>query len=1412
MLIGHIFAEELRRSMERILNNFKTEPLSRGNVRFVLWRFLLLWLSLALVAGVGMWAFFRAESKKADRMERMQATAVVRNSGSVAKARLEMVVQDVRYLVLVAEQLNLPQQSTESNIQRLADTFVSLMASRPAAYDQIRLLDASGMELVRVNHKPGAEPTVIGKKELQDKSKRYYVRQTLALQSGEIYISPLDLNVDHGVVEMPTKPMLRFGSPLYNANSQVQGMILINYLAKGLLDHLKLDAQLHEKDVWLLNDKGYWLLADSPEKEWGFMFQDKGQVSFVSEYPALWQAIQEQPIAGQRAIAGGLLTYARFSPYRQLSPAQISRVADESAWTMVEFLPKSHFEATIGQLKQRLILTWIAVSGLFGLASFYSALLLLRRKLLLDDLSQSKHYAEILLASTPDAIFVCNVDGHILLTNDQANWLFGYSQEELLGNSIDILVPKAQRKGHAALRSQYTNNPRRRGMGEGLDLFAERKDGSLFPVNTSLNYIGEGSKMLVIAEVRDVSLEHDAAQKIIRLNQDLSRQNELLTQVKERFELSAQASGVGIWDWDMVHDQLFWDEQMFLLYGVKPEQFNNRYEDWFALVYPADRERCLQAVQDALQNRTKLEIEYRIQKADGSLRFLNGIGRVFYDENGRPVRMLGSNLDITEQKELELRLIEGSEKLELRVAERTAELDEARRNAEQLTQVKSQFLANMSHEIRTPLNAILGLAYILEKSKLPADLAGMAQKICNAGRSLQAMINDVLDLSKLEAGRLNIEHEAFRMDDVLDNLSTIIAANLGNKPIEVAIEPPPPEANHLIGDSLRLGQILINLASNAIKFTAHGHVVVKISLPEQDESGDRISLLFSVSDTGIGISADKQKEIFEPFGQADISTSRQFGGTGLGLTICRQLVELMGGEFWVNSELGKGSEFAFSLSFEKAKLDECSQPEMKGLKVVIADDNDIARDAIAHTVQSLGWEAMAFSSGSELIEYVMQSQTGSDVGNNVILLDWIMPELDGLSTARKIHEQFGGTYKPIIIMISGYPLDQFASKPGADLVDAVISKPITASQLYDTIVKLQQKNKVLTGPSEQTLRRMQGLRILVVDDNDINCDVAQYIFADEGAEVSVAGNGLQALEIIQAAPDHYDIVLMDLQMPVMDGFQAARAIKALPGLDSLPVVALTAGAFNDHQELATASGMDGFISKPFNVDAAINTILKATGRALSPRVHQSLGLKQTPDPAIAHGLPDLPEIDLQLGLSTWKDIAIYKKYLGKFVRDYSGFIEQLSDDNADASVIAAAAHKIIGAAGNLGLTVVMTSAEKLEQQIRSNQQVDHGKNRLREALKTAMVSIEQFLGEDEEDAKPLSPTEVGVLQPLLKEALAALDTDSPDAIEVIIEKLASYLSKNQLQPLCQAVENFDFRAGEQAVRQLAEQLGLSMGN
>ena len=782
--------------------------------------------------------------------------------------------------------------------------------------------------------------------------------------------------------------------------------------------------------------------------------------------------------------------------------------------------------------------------------------------------------------------------------------------------------------------------------------------------------------------------------------------------------------------------------------------------------------------------------------------------------------------EIAERSAAEQAVREMNADLEQHVSQRTAELRSVNQTlvvrteeAEAANRAKADFLANMSHEIRTPMNGILGLAYLLDQRKLDREAADMVQKIRNAGRSLQAIINDILDFSKIEAGRLEIEHAPFRLNDLIDNLAGIMAANAGSKDLELLLAPPPAIGGQLIGDALRLEQVLINLAGNAIKFTERG--MIRVAITELAREPQRVTLRFSVRDTGIGIAPDQQANIFAAFSQADISTTRRFGGTGLGLTICRHLVEKMGGEIGVISAPGMGSEFWFTVPLAWEEQTNYAPPELALLDVLIADDSEIARENLALTARSVGWSPIKADSGAAALQMV-GARRDKQEHFDVLLVDWKMPGMDGLSMASRLREAYQDEAPPILLMVTAFSRDELLHQPGIDIVDGVLSKPVTSSALYNSVAAALERRGRGAGSLHEAVAsagpRLPGVRILVVDDSDINREVAQRILLAEGAHIELTNDGRMALEWLAAHPQAVDIVLMDVQMPLMDGYEATRQLRALPFCAELPVVALTAGAFKAQQEAAHTAGMDAFVAKPFNVDELIATIQRlchcTPAGAAAPQPARAPA--DTRPGSLPAALPEsLPGIDLARGLAVWRELPDYRKFLLKFRSDYadSGHRLRVHCEAGENTAAQALAHKLKGTAGNLALPAVAAAAEALELALQLRADTDTALAAIQSALEHACASIaalEAAAGPSAASAPtPVSLPDRDQLSMLFTALRYTLDQDEPDGALPLLDALEVQLGGAALQPLRARLDNFDFRGAEAAALQLAESLSIA---
>jgi len=743
------------------------------------------------------------------------------------------------------------------------------------------------------------------------------------------------------------------------------------------------------------------------------------------------------------------------------------------------------------------------------------------------------------------------------------------------------------------------------------------------------------------------------------------------------------------------------------------------------MLVPLERsEEARRLVEQIMQGETVVNFETARWHHDGRLLDISVTVSPILDGEKNIVGTSYIARDITERKRLEKELSQYRQRLEGLVEQQTKNLVEANRNlelalsrAESATRAKSSFLSNMSHEIRTPMNAVLGLTYLLERTALNADQRDLVRKIITAGHSLLGIINDILDVSKIEAGRLEVEHVPFRLSAVLENVVNITAPNIGEKDVELVVGFNDVGIEHLYGDALRLEQILTNLTSNAIKFTAHGEISIHVAV--LSEAGDQVMLRFAVTDSGIGIPQDRQQDIFHAFTQEDTSTTRRYGGTGLGLTICRHLVQLMHGELGVISESGKGSQFWFMLPFQTMSHVAETQPVDGPLTVLVADDNATARAMLSDTIKSMGWQVDTVESGEDAISKTMV-RLRHNLTYDIFLLDWRMPGMDGLMAAKAIREASSPhSQPPIVIMVTAYAREDVMNSPHAELLDAVITKPVTPSTLYNTIIHVRQRrtderstlNSMARGAGAPAGMagddRITGVRVLVVDDSEINREVAKRILEADGADVVAVGDGNEAVDWLREHAQEIDLVLMDIQMPVMDGYTATHEIRETLQLRDLPIIALTAGAFKAQQEAAMAAGMNGFLSKPYNVEQIISVVRQHIAhlsaaelerRRQAKPAYASASVITTYPTTVETVVRATPGLDVAVGLEAWGSKEVYGKFLGKFAEQYEKTGSEIlahiqAEELTQAKTLA---HKLRGSAGTLALSDVHRLAGELE--------------------------------------------------------------------------------------------------------------------
>jgi len=763
---------------------------------------------------------------------------------------------------------------------------------------------------------------------------------------------------------------------------------------------------------------------------------------------------------------------------------------------------------------------------------------------------------------------------------------------------------------------------------------------------------------------------------------------------------------------------------------------------------------------------------------------------------------------------------------------------EARALAEEAARVKADFLANMSHEIRTPMNAIIGMTHLALKTELNERQRQYLLKIQGASNHLLGIINDVLDFSRIEAGKLPIERVDFTLERVLHDTLGLVAERAAAKGLELIVAVAPEVPARLVGDPLRLGQILLNFANNAVKFTEDGEIGVDVSLLERSSRG--VMLRFAVRDTGIGIEPAQQARLFQSFNQADSSTTRRYGGTGLGLAISQRLAELMGGEVGVESRPGKGSTFWFTVSLGVGKHQHAAlvpTPDLRGRRLLVVDDNDSAREVLAHLLANMTFAVETRASGKEALSAVAEAAAA---GNpfEVVLLDWRMPGLDGIATARELR-RLGLAHLPHLVMVTGYGRDELAQSAREVGVDAILLKPVDPSVLFDTLMQLlgglPPADEVALPPVETpAMPGFAGRRVLLVEDNPLNQEVASELLRAAGLSVELAGDGAEALAKVRDGQGAYDLVLMDVQMPVMDGLSATRAIRALPEMDALPILAMTANAMPGDRERCLEAGMNDHLAKPIDPDtlfALLERWLEGAPRsdtAASPApayaIEEERRWRQTLD-----ALGDIADLDLTLGLRQAAGrAALYGSLLRRFVEGWADFgatFERALRDNQREEA-RRLIHTFRGTAAQIGANALATQARALEHRLRERlEQAPESEAPLDPALQAELSALEGALRPLLEairarlpeasappamDAVEVEPLALSAACTRLAGYLARDDFDATGWIESQRALLVGGLGADLVERLAGFVHDYDFEAALAALREAASAHGIAL--
>ncbi|MCT7539806.1 response regulator [Aliarcobacter cryaerophilus] len=941
------------------------------------------------------------------------------------------------------------------------------------------------------------------------------------------------------------------------------------------------------------------------------------------------------------------------------------------------------------------------------------------------EIQEEKERYKNLTNYSSDAIFILNIeDGKLVEFSKRARDFLGYDNNEMKDLSIfDWDTSINSMEEYKEIMSHTNQAPIY------FERVHKRKDGSHYHAGITSVKIRLGEKEYLYASVRDITEQKEIEAKILDTTLKL--------------ELATSALKQGIWRWSFATNSLEWDDNMYNIYGITPKKDKNNYELFRNRILKEDLPIVEEKINIAKDTNGTFDTIFRIKRFDNNeIRYIKVSAICQFDENGDKIAMVGSSIDVTE-------------------------LEIAKINALKANEAKSKFLANMSHEIRTPLNGTIGLINLVLDTPLNPLQNDYLNKAIQASNSLLNIINDILDYSKIEIGKLDILKEPFYLNQLLENISNIFGYKIYEKGLEFSFTVDPKINNSLIGDSLRLTQILNNFIGNAIKFTQKGYVHVDINLIRKNEN--KLLLDFSVKDTGIGIALENQSKLFKAFNQEDSSTTKRFGGTGLGLVIAKQLVELMDGEVYFSSIKDKGSTFGFKIELEYIKDTIVIKENLKTYvdsNFLIIDDSEIDRDYLKKVLSSWKIDSLSASNGLEAYEIITREKI------DYIIVDWHIPELNGLELLKKLQDN--NINIPNILMITAHNKQELLNEAQNSniYIEKIIEKPFTPSTLYNTIFDKKIESKRV---ESKKMKLTSSKKALIVEDNEINQLVTSQMLESIGFDIDIANDGLEAVDMVNKS--HYDIVFMDLQMPNMDGFEATKRIREFN--KKTPIVALSAAVMDKDKELTSLAGMNNHLAKPL-IRSELESILK-----------QYFEMESIDNKLNKSSVIFIKGINISSVIENYNtDINdIYRMY-EKFYKEYKDIDKDLASLKNSEKEYFEYLHKLKGVSGNLHIQEVFETSKK----IYDNKELSFT-NHLIEITKNICENIESsilpILKSSQKDIKTLDLKE-------LKNGIEKLIVDlkdyeyiSSEKIGLLLDNLKTLLPKKDIDLLNKSFEKND---------------------